>query len=118
MEGLKIGERMTVAVDGVTMLYLHNEFSGSSGLRRIARWPQSIARSASPPNAAGAHPNKYAKAQDALSANVASNASTATLRSCATRCLQPGSSTAMPPETKLSGEEPDAGKLHVRDCEG
>jgi hypothetical protein len=26
MEGLKIGEGMTVAIDGVAALYLHNEF--------------------------------------------------------------------------------------------
>ena len=36
----------------------------------------------------------------------------------ATHCLQPGSSTDTPRRAKLSREEPDAGKLHVRVCEG
>src|SRR5215831_21343137 len=35
-----------------------------------------------------------------------------------THCLQSGSSTAMPLRANLSREEPDAGHLHVRDCEG
>src|SRR6516225_3600755 len=35
-----------------------------------------------------------------------------------THCLQSGSSMATPPRAKLSREEPDAGNLHVRVCEG
>src|SRR3954471_20012225 len=34
------------------------------------------------------------------------------------RCLHPGSSIATSPGAKLSPEEPDAGNLHVRVCEG
>jgi hypothetical protein len=36
----------------------------------------------------------------------------------AIRCHGPGSFTAMSPETKLPREEPYAGNLHVRVCEG
>jgi hypothetical protein len=55
------------------------ETRASSGLSRIARSAHSIARTASPPYATGAQPNEYAKAQDALSANACSNASSASL---------------------------------------
>ena len=36
----------------------------------------------------------------------------------ATPCRQPGSSIATPSRAKLFHEEPEAGKLHIRDCEG
>jgi hypothetical protein len=35
-----------------------------------------------------------------------------------THCRQPGSSIATPSRAKLFHEEPEAGKLHIRDCEG
>jgi hypothetical protein len=33
-------------------------------------------------------------------------------------CWQPGLSSAISPRAKLSGGEQEAGKLHIRDCEG
>jgi hypothetical protein len=35
-----------------------------------------------------------------------------------TLCRQPGSSIATPSRAKLFHEEPEAGNLHIRDCEG